>query len=152
MKKQLFLLPLLSILLTGCGTTSSSESSNVDSSIEISTTSEAGPTGNADNKHRNYYQLLVYSFADSNSDGWGDFKGIADKLDYLQNLGINGLWLSPFLEADDYHGYNVKDYQKVDSRYEVGGYTISKLLEECHKRDIKVLMDLVLNHTSVNHA
>ena len=154
MKKQLFILPLLSILLTGCGSTSSSEpaSNNEDSSEITTSTTSFIPAGNLDNQHRNYYQLLVYSFADSNNDGWGDFKGIADKLDYLQNLGINGIWLSPFLQADDYHGYNVKDYQKVDSRYEVGGFTISNLLEECHKRDIKVLMDLVLNHTSVNHS
>ena len=150
MKKQLFILPLLSLLLTGCGTSSSSEPSNCDCSS--GETSSYIPSGDSDAKHRNYYQLLVYSFADSNGDGWGDFKGIADKLDYLQNLGINGLWLSPFLEADDYHGYNVKDYKKVDSRYEVNGYDISKLLAECHKRDITVLMDLVLNHTSSNHA
>lgn len=173
MKKQLFFLPLLTLLLTGCGVTFNSSSSNSsvpnssntgentssnagaiseDSSIPAISSSKVEPQGNQDNKHRNYYQLLVYSFADSNGDGWGDFKGIADKLDYLQNLGINGLWLSPFLEADDYHGYNVKDYQKVDSRYEVNNFGITKLLEECHKRDIKVLMDLVLNHTSVNHA
>ena len=160
MKKQLFLLPLLTILLSGCTITNNSSSeSSASSSKKLSSNTPYSTSGsieplptNVDTRHRNYYQLLVYSFADSNNDDWGDFKGIADKLDYLQNLGINGLWLSPFLIADDYHGYNVKDYKTVDSRYEAGGYTIENLLQECHRRDIKVLMDLVLNHTSVNHT
>jgi len=144
MKKSLFVLPLLSLLLSGCGTVSSS-------SEDSSTSYEPIPSVDTPNQHRNYYQLLVYSFADSNNDGWGDFKGIIDKLDYLKNLGINGIWLSPFLDADDYHGYNVKDYYKVFSKYEVNNTSIKDLINECHKKDINVLMDLVLNHTSVNH-
>ena len=158
MKKVLFTLPLLALLLTGCGTSSnpsssssgSSGSESSSSSAQSSSSSSGGVTTDA--QKRNYYQLLVYSFADSNNDGWGDFKGIIDKLDYLKDLGINGIWLSPFLDADDYHGYNVKDYYKVYSKYEVNNTTIKDLIDACHNKDIKVVMDLVLNHTSSNHA
>lgn len=152
MKKILFPLALASILLTGCSATtepSSSDSKTTDSSSESSSTSQVVVN---DNARRNYYQLLVYSFADSNNDGWGDFKGIIDKLDYLKNLGVNGIWLSPFLDSDDYHGYNVKDYYKVFSKYEVNNTSITDLINACHEKDIKVVMDLVLNHTSINHT
>lgn len=105
-------------------------------------------------KSRTFYQLLVYSFADGNGDGIGDFKGIIDHLDYLENLGIGGIWLSPIHEADSYHAYDVTDYYSVNHRYEVTvngkAYTLDTLLAECHDRGIKVLLDLVLNHSSPN--
>ena len=103
-------------------------------------------------KCKNYYQLLVYSFADSNNDGVGDFKGIVDKLDYLVNLGIEGIWLSPILECDSYHAYDVTDYYTINPKYETSSsYNYKYLLKECHKKGISVVMDLVLNHTSYNH-
>lgn len=106
--------------------------------------------------NRTYYQLLVYSFADSDGDGIGDFKGIADKLDYLKELGIEGIWLSPILKASSYHSYDIDDYYEINTAYEVSidgkNYGINYLLRECHNRGIKVLMDLVLNHTSSNHV
>ena len=106
--------------------------------------------------HRTYYQLLVYSFADSDGDGIGDFKGIADKLDYLKDLGIEGIWLSPILKASSYHGYDIDDYYEINTSYEVSidgkDYGINYLLRECHDRGIKVLMDLVLNHTSSSNV
>ena len=108
-----------------------------------------------DSRYRTYYQLLVYSFADGNGDGIGDFKGIIDKLDYLENLGIQGLWLSPINKASSYHAYDVNNYYAINGRYivEVDGvtYDFPKLIEECHKRDIHVILDLVLNHTSSNN-
>ena len=110
-----------------------------------------GPVAKLPKKTRTFYQLLVYSFADGNGDGIGDFKGIIDHLDYLQGLGVGGLWLSPVLDAYSYHAYDVLDYYKINPRYEVTvsgvKYDLSKLLEECHSRDMMVLMDLVLNHT-----
>ena len=62
------------------------------------------------------YQLNVYSFADSDGDGWGDIRGITQHLDYLDSLGATALWLSPIHEAMSYHGYNVNDYNSVSSR------------------------------------
>lgn len=63
------------------------------------------------------YQILVYSFADSNNDGIGDFKGIQDKLDYINSLGVDAIWLSPIHPADSYHGYDVTDYTTVNKAY-----------------------------------
>lgn len=99
--------------------------------------------------------MLTYSFADGNGDGYGDFKGIIDHLDYLEGLGIGGIWLSPFHPAVDYHGYNITDYYSVNPiltpTVDGATYTLDKLIEACHARDIKVLMDGVFNHSSDRH-
>ncbi len=102
-------------------------------------------------KYRTYYQLLVYSFADSNNDGIGDFKGIAAKLPYLQLLGIKGLWLSPVNEASSYHSYDVTNYYTIRQAYEVDGYTFDDLIAEAKTYDISIIMDLVINHTGRDH-
>ncbi|MBQ7250834.1 MAG: starch-binding protein [Bacilli bacterium] len=113
------------------------------------------PPVSADN-YRTFYQLLVYSFADGNGDGIGDFKGIIDHLDYLSDLGIGALWLSPVQPADSYHSYDCTDYYAIRSSYEVTvdgvKYDFAKLLSACHAKGIKVVMDMVLNHTSSNHV
>ncbi len=107
-------------------------------------------------KQRTFYQLLVYSFADGDGDGIGDFKGIIDHLDYIAGLGVGGLWLSPILDAESYHAYDTIDYYKINPRYEVTvsgvKYDLQKLLDACHERGIKVLMDLVLNHSAPSCA
>lgn len=97
------------------------------------------------------YQIYPQSFNDSNGDGIGDVKGIIEKLDYLENLGVNVLWISPICESPlDDNGYDISDYQAIHSRYgTMEDY--ENLLEEAHKRGIKVLMDLVVNHTSDEH-
>ena len=92
------------------------------------------------------YQLLVYSFADSDGDGWGDLRGVTDKLDYLQQLGVSALWLSPIHPAMSYHGYDVTDYTAVNPR--LGTLAdFDRLLSEAHSRGIKIYLDYVLNHT-----
>ncbi|MCR5491044.1 MAG: starch-binding protein, partial [Bacilli bacterium] len=110
----------------------------------------------SEDNYRTFYQLLVYSFADGNGDGIGDFKGIIDHLDYLSDLGVEALWLSPVQPSDSYHSYDCTDYYSIKSSYEVtvGGtkYDFAKLLEACHQKGIKVVMDMVLNHTSKNHV
>ena len=127
------------------------EESSSEEEISYTSVSNPTPISDLDNTHRTWYQLLVYSFADGNGDGIGDFKGLVQHLDYLVNLGIGGIWLSPIHPSADYHGYDVKDYYSVDSKYEVDGYNFAKVLSECHKRDIRVLMDMVVNHTSDQH-
>ncbi len=93
------------------------------------------------------YQIFVASFADSNGDGMGDLKGITGKLDYLDDLGVDTLWLTPFQQSNSYHGYDIKDYFTVDPRFgTLDDYR--ELVYEAHKRGMKVLMDFVLNHTS----
>ena len=96
------------------------------------------------------YQLLIYSFADSDGDGWGDLRGITSKLDYLQQLGVSALWLSPIHPSMSYHGYDVTDYTAVNPR--LGTLAdFDRLLSEAHSRNIKIYLDYVLNHTGKDH-
>ncbi|EIE40938.1 alpha-amylase family glycosyl hydrolase [Mycoplasmopsis canis] len=96
------------------------------------------------------YQLTVYSFADGNNDGIGDFIGLKNNLDYFSNLGIDTLYLSPFHPSSSYHGYDVIDY--TDVAPELGGMkAFDEFLIEAHKRGIRVIMDVVINHTSYEH-
>ena len=93
------------------------------------------------------YQLLVYSFADSDGDGCGDFRGIENKLDYLKDLGVQALWLSPIHKASSYHGYDVIDYTSVNPDYGTEA-DFKSLLSSAHKKGIKIYLDYVLNHSS----
>ncbi len=97
-----------------------------------------------------FYEIFVRSFRDSDGDGIGDFNGITEKLDYLQGLGIRGLWLMPINPSPSYHGYDVTDYYGVNPDYGTMD-DFKHLLEEAHKRDIRIIIDLVLNHTSSQH-
>ncbi|MBP5505416.1 MAG: alpha-amylase [Bacteroidales bacterium] len=92
------------------------------------------------------YQLLIYSFADSDGDGIGDFNGIRQHLDYLDALGVSAIWLSPAHPADSYHGYDVTDYAAVNPKYGTEA-DFKALIDAAHAKDIKIYMDYVLNHT-----
>ena len=92
------------------------------------------------------YQLLIYSFADSDGDGIGDFNGITSRLDYLDALGVSAIWLSPAHPADSYHGYDVQDYAAVNPKYGTEA-DFKRLVDAAHAKGIKVYMDYVLNHT-----
>ena len=97
------------------------------------------------------YQIYPQSFKDTNGDGIGDINGIIEKLDYLKDLGVNVLWISPICQSPlDDNGYDISDYQAILADYgTMEDY--ERLLDEAHKRDIKILMDLVVNHTSDEH-
>ncbi|TRX60160.1 glycosylase [Fulvivirga sp. M361] len=99
-----------------------------------------------------FYQIYPQTFKDSDGDGIGDLQGIISKLDYVKSLGINALWLNPFyLSPFCDAGYDVADFYQVDPRY--GNNALAKkLFEEAHKRDIKVILDFVIGHTSVEHT
>ncbi len=97
------------------------------------------------------YSLALDSFLDSNGDGMGDFAGLLDRLDYLQGLGVSAIWLMPFYPSPRKdHGYDVADYYGIDPRYGSLGDFV-EFTHACHQRGIRVLMDLVINHTSVEH-
>jgi len=96
------------------------------------------------------YEVFVRSFADSNGDGIGDFNGLTSRLDYLKELGIGGIWLMPIMPSPTYHKYDVTNYQSVDPEYGTE-QDFKKLVAEAHKRDIKILVDLILNHTGSDH-
>jgi len=97
------------------------------------------------------YQIYPRSFCDSNGDGIGDLRGIINKLDYLKQLGVDVIWLSPVYKSpNDDNGYDISDY--LDISPEFGTMKeMEELLDEAHKRNIKIVMDLVVNHTSDEH-
>ncbi len=114
------------------------------------------------------YQIMVSSFADSDGDGFGDIYGIVEKLDYIKNLGVDVLWLTPVQSSDSYHGYDITDYLTVDSKFgsaaspaglandgnvtnETAMADYKLLLDEAHERGMAVIMDLVINHTSTGN-
>lgn len=93
------------------------------------------------------YQIFIASFCDSDGDGMGDLQGIISKLDYLKGLNVDVLWLTPFQSSTNYHGYDIKDYYSVDSRFgTLEDYR--ELVYKAHQKGIKIVMDFVLNHTS----
>ncbi len=98
-----------------------------------------------------FYELSVRSFMDSNGDGYGDLRGLMEKLDYLQTLGVDCLWLMPIYPSplvDD--GYDIADYYDIDKTY--GNLDDFKsLIEAVHVRGLRIIMDLVMNHTSDEH-
>ncbi len=97
------------------------------------------------------YQIYPRSFCDSNGDGIGDLNGIRSKLDYLQNLGINVIWLSPVYKSpNDDNGYDISDYQDIMDDFGTME-DFDNLLKEAHEHGIKIVMDLVVNHTSDEH-
>jgi trehalose-6-phosphate hydrolase len=95
-----------------------------------------------------FYEIYMPSFKDSDGDGYSDFKGLSSKLDYIENLGVKGIWLTPFLKSPKVdNGYDVSNYYEIDATY--GTLEDFKFfLNEAHKKDIKIIMDLVVNHTS----
>lgn len=97
------------------------------------------------------YQIYPRSFMDSNGDGIGDISGIISKLDYLKELGVDVIWLSPVYQSpNDDNGYDISDYESIMEEFGTMA-DWEKLLEEMHKKDIKLVMDLVVNHTSDEH-
>jgi len=108
--------------------------------------------------YRTFYEIFVGAFSDSDGDGMGDLQGVINRLDYLndgdpasgKSLGVSGLWLMPVFPAGSYHKYDVWNYTDIDSDYGTLE-DMDALLAACHERDIAVIVDLVLNHTSSYH-
>ena len=98
-----------------------------------------------------FYQIWPRSFYDGNGDGLGDLQGVYEKLDYIRSLGVDGLWFSPLYPSPGVDcGYDIADYMDIAPEY--GGMEwFRKVLEGAHRRGMKVIMDLVINHTSDEH-
>ncbi|MBQ1508043.1 MAG: hypothetical protein IIZ47_01345, partial [Erysipelotrichaceae bacterium] len=135
MKKLICVLLILGVLLSGC-----SKKKTVDP---------------IDDNYRVFYEIFVGSFSDSNGDGIGDLQGIINRLDYLndgnvnsdKSLGIQGIWLTPIFASPSYHKYDAKDYYEIDPQFGTMD-DLKKLVEECHKRNVLVILDLAINHSS----
>ena len=109
---------------------------------------EPGQTGIAWWKEAVFYQVYPRSFKDSNGDGIGDIKGIIEKLDYIKDLGADAVWCSPFFDSPNAdNGYDIRDYRSVMAEFGTLD-DVKQLIKECHDRDIRLIIDLVMNHTS----
>ena len=152
--KMLLCFVLVIITLVGCTPTSNSNTEPSQPVVEadpmelleqrLAQYAQLGTS--PDDNYRVWYEIFVYSFCDSNGDGIGDLKGATSKLDYLQELGINGIWLMPIHPSSSYHKYDVNDYYEIDPQYGTMA-DFEEFIAECDKRGIKVIIDLVVNHS-----
>ena len=166
MKKRLIcFLVVLTVILAGCA--KKTEPLNADEGTPAGTAAEVSdmtksdgqdetkatdeiPLNIIDDKYRNYYEVFVYSFYDSDGDGIGDLNGVDEKLGYIKDLGCNGIWLMPVMPSPTYHKYDVTDYMAIDPEYGTME-DFEKLVGDAHEHDINVIIDFVMNHTSSKH-
>jgi len=160
MKKAMCLLLALFMLLSlcACGSDSPAPAAPEETPAqnqEAEMISVADPT---EDNFRTFYQIFVGSFSDSNNDGIGDLRGVINRLDYLndgnllseKSLGVQGIWLSPIFSSPSYHKYDATDYYEIDWRFGLES-DLKELIELCHERNVKVILDLVVNHSSSKH-
>ena len=156
-RKAIVCLLLCVLLLVGCTGNHNNNApdlsgASVDAKQTEKALSEIKKLGESpDDNYRTWYEIFVYSFCDSNGDGIGDLAGVRSKLDYLQELGVTGIWLMPIHPSTTYHKYNVSDYYAIDPAYGTME-DFHALMEDCKQRNIKVILDLVVNHSGYDHA
>jgi alpha-amylase len=153
---KVFAPALLATLLLGCATQTS-----VDVPSTMTSTTQAAPSTQYQSlifdpstqrwwSTATVYEIWPRSFKDSDGDGNGDFNGMTSKLDYLKDLGVDAIWLTPVFEAPSYHGYDFQDFYKIETDY--GSMAdFDQFVAQSHQRGIKVILDLVLNHISDQH-
>lgn len=139
---------MVATMLTGCDTKMKDENSQVtENKIDYDYYQELNVI---DDNYRNYYEIFVYSFYDSDGDCVGDLQGVIEKLDYIEYMGFNGIWLMPIMPSPTYHKYDVTDYCAIDETYGTME-DFEQLIAECHERGINVVIDFVINHSSSQH-
>ncbi len=161
MKKTVSLI-LAIIMIFGLAACGSSKMSEPGGKYKLDKKGEAIVTGvdfanyqSSKDNNLVFYEIFVGSFSDSNGDGIGDLRGIINRLDYLndgdpksgKSLGVEGIWLTPIFSSPSYHKYNATDYYQIDPQFGTMD-DLKELLDKCHKRGIKVILDFVINHTS----
>ena len=153
------------VILGGCGGDDSNSKTSAVSTAPVVKSNIPEDGGfktvsyeSSKDKFRTFYEIFPYSFYDSDGNGKGDLKGITQHLDYLndgdpkttEDLGIDGIWLTPIMQSPSYHKYDVQDYYTVDEIFGTND-DFKTLLDEAHKRGINVIIDLVINHSSSKH-
>ena len=151
--KMLFSALLIASMFAGCAaapgdTTGATEPFKPTTDDIVAQISQLGTS--PDDNYRVWYEIFVYSYCDSNGDGIGDLQGVISKLDELEKLGVTGIWLMPIHPSTSYHKYNVGDYYAIDPSYGTMA-DFDQLMAECKERGIKVILDLVVNHSGVDH-
>ncbi len=148
-----------SLIFTSCSSSDSVSETTEQPSNENNNETVSNTIDNAwksrevniiDDKYRTFYEIFVYSFYDSDGDGIGDLQGVIEKLDYLSDMGINGIWLMPIMPSTTYHKYDTTNYMDIDPEYGTMD-DFDMLIEECHARGINVIIDLAMNHSSSKH-
>ena len=152
MKKKIMSLLLVTAMfatmLTGCEQKKQDEGSQVvENVIEYDYYQDLNII---DDNYRNFYEIFVYSFYDSDGDCVGDLQGVIKKLDYVEYMGFNGIWFMPIMPSPTYHKYDVTDYCAIDEAYGTME-DFEQLVAECHERGINVVIDFVINHSSSKH-
>ena len=146
MKKSiLLLLPLL--LSVSCNITTENSQNQSNESEHTDTSKDEPEVVVLDDNYRNFYEIFVYSYADSNGDKIGDLNGITSKLDYISSLGYTGIWLTPIFSSNTYHKYDAVDYFKIDESFGTID-DLKNLVSKAHSLNIKVILDGVFNHSS----
>jgi len=149
MRKTPVIALLSMMLLVSCGSTSSEALSSSAEEV-ISSTSigdDVYESNILEDDYRNYYEIFVYSFADSDGDGIGDLNGITAKLPYLRDIGYTGIWLTPIFKSNSYHKYDTIDYFEIAKDFGTLD-DLKALVSKAHELGMKVILDGVFNHTS----
>jgi len=150
-RSTLALFLMIALVVTGCTNNQGPEKDAAETAKKPTPPAVQSTSAEVDEQPSTvYYEIFVRSFYDSNGDGIGDLNGVTAKLDYLKDLGVGGIWLMPINPSPSYHGYDVTDYYGIQQQYGTME-DFKELLDEAHKRDIKVIIDLVINHTSSKH-
>lgn len=169
MRNKLLPLLLSAVLMCGCAADSGSQpDSSAVQPADDEVTSKTGEmiirddellSADVSDNNRVFYEIFVGSFSDSDGDGIGDIRGIIERFDYLNDgdpdsglsLGVEGIWLTPIFESPSYHKYDVADYYAIDDDF--GSMDdLRELIALCHERDVKLILDLPINHTGITNA
>ena len=152
------LVAALLLSMAGCAKTDLSGKYKLDTKRNEAIINDAGVVAEGTENTGLFYQIFVGSFSDSNGDGVGDLRGIINRFDYLNDgdpnsglsLGVEGIWLTPIFASPSYHKYDTTDYYTVDPKFGTEA-DLKELIELCHQRGVKLILDLVVNHTSASH-
>ncbi len=160
MKRFLSVLLLVCLLLAACAPVQQTEGDGYPKDPVTGEILIQGVGTAQENKtnDRVFYQVFVGSFSDSNGDGIGDLRGLINRFDYLndgdpksrKSLGVEGIWLNPIFLSPSYHKYDTMDYYAIDHRFGTEA-DLRELIQLCHDRGVKLILDLVINHTSTHH-